>query len=249
MIRIIILFLLLISSIYSQEAEVKEEPKSDSQSERRMNRKWIVGISPNQEFLLKNRKSIGIQYNWRESFSFGFRYMHFREKSVENYAYPELKDFQRKETINQQDFLHGYLKYYPFASFVSLSMGFGRNFGSEKSDSTYINLNSRSVTNRLESITLFSQDLSPYYYRYLGFGLDWLFSNGIFLGLDISRTYPINRKYHSHYTIIPVRTGFYTTSNLENIFLYNQSKNSNPNHLSARDLDSIFINFWIGYAF
>ncbi|MCB1179737.1 MAG: hypothetical protein KDK36_19320, partial [Leptospiraceae bacterium] len=150
LLNIIIILHLIIFSIYSQDEieKQKEDLKPDSQSERRMDKKWMLFVSPAPiEFpfgntRISNRRSLQLQYNWKEYLSFGFNFMHYSEKLNENYFFFFFRNINIIDTKKDQNLLNGFIKFYPFSSLIYINLGGGRNFTGEKQSYSYINLSS-----------------------------------------------------------------------------------------------------------
>lgn len=247
------ILLLIIFPINAQHSEINQSEiisKPESQSDRRMSKNWMIGASTffntkigSAPFLKTN--SLNTQYNWNEVFSFGFRYSNLKDHENSDYTSPPLDPIATgyKNEYNNLHFLTGYAKYYIFKSPFFFIGGIGRNLAGQSRtiDLTYT-VNQK---NNLypSDYYKFKQDFSPYYYLLYGFGFDWLFSNGLTLGGEVSIPNSINRKSHRNITILPLTQSGLTVEYF-NSFYYNEV-------LDRSGFNSKFPTFhiWIGYAF
>ncbi|MCP5494707.1 MAG: hypothetical protein H7A23_09140 [Leptospiraceae bacterium] len=188
--------------------------------------------------------SLSLQYNWSSKVSMATSIFYkdgFQEhKEYENYGeFIEVYNLKRRYSLRM---LQANIKVFPFAKFpIYLTGGIGRNFVGQ--------FRKQGKLGSFEpSTNIYTQDYSPIVVEDInaltfldsGIGFQWIFGNGLFLGVEWHKYHPYKIKHNIHFYMVD------DNSSLTNYFLQKEF-NQYITVLDSPKLPEILL--WIGYAF
>ncbi|MBP9885706.1 MAG: hypothetical protein KBF93_05395 [Leptospiraceae bacterium] len=215
-----------------------------TQSEIRKKRKWEVGLgygegnpdfSPTPGIL-----NLSLEYNLTSRFSIGYTHLHERSFSTQfNSNASILGSLGMTEQTNTLEVGLLNFRYYLFEKFpLYITGGWGRDWIRRDKEVDY-RYGYFSRNGQIQNSPLIRERISiPSEYRFYGFGFQWVFQNGFFIGLEYNRM--LSRYTNKGNSIILDKN--YTADGIisEAIFFSSDYKDK---------IDTGFSNIRLGYSF
>jgi len=243
-----ILFLILTFPIFSQTIDDSKSASTDNtnltQAEIRKNKRWEFGLGygeGNPDFTpTPGIMNLNMQYNWTSRFSIGYTHLHERSFSTQFNANASILGYLGMiENANTLEVGLLNFRYYLFEKFpLYITGGWGRDWirRDKAVDYQYGYL---SRNGQMQSSPLVRERISlPSEYKFFGFGFQWVFQNGFFIGLEYNRI--LNSYTNKGNSIILDKNYTAEAILLEAILFSSDYKN---------ELDIGFKNIRLGYSF
>lgn len=174
-----------------ETAQTNSEPMDNTnltQAEIRKNRKLEIGLgygegnqnlSPTRHFM-----NFSIEYNLTSRFSLGYTHLHRQNFSTSPYINP-YGYFGVLEKTNSLEVGLFNFRYYLFEKFpLYITGGMGRDYLSREKSTEYQYVYRYQDGTYLYSPVIRDRSTLPANYRFFGFGFQWTFQNGFFIGVE-----------------------------------------------------------------
>jgi hypothetical protein len=214
----------------------KSDAKSNlTQADIRSQRRWEIG-----GIGATGIASLRVEYNLTSKFSLGYSHFHYKDilwKAQIN-PYPGFASLRSVEEQFTAEVGRLNARYYLWELFpLYITGGIGRNFiGGKIKTYQYGNLYPDGSFS--PHPVVIDKTFSPYNFLFAGLGFQWVFKNGVFIGLESFLVKSLNHRTKTSYTILD--TNYSQTQLLLNLL------NTDEKEISG---NFMLQDFWFGYAF